>query len=229
MNRFSSEELVAKRTNGECYHCTEKYTTDHKCTGKGVFLIDMDDNVDEESMPEELGISLHALTGIDVGNTMKLLVVINGVSLVALVDSGSTHTFIQEGLVDKLGLTVERRTGLSVKVANGDRVPSMGVCRQVAISIDNDTFDISCYTLAMDGFDIVLGVQWLHTLGPILWNFSDLTMAFWHKERVVRWSGISGPQSQLSVLSVTRDLMATLLDSFTDIFEEPQPPTSSAP
>jgi|UPI0004DEAEA7 hypothetical protein len=193
MNRFSSEELAAKRTNGECYHCTEKYTTDHKCTGKGVFLNEMGDNVDEESMPEELGISLHALTGIDVGNTMKLLVVINGVSLVALVDSGSTHTFIQEGLVDKLGLTVERRTCLSVKVANGDRVPSTGVCRQVVISIDNDTFDISYYTLAMDGFDIVLGVQWLHTLGPILWNFGDLTMAFWHKERVVRWSGISGP------------------------------------
>jgi hypothetical protein len=96
-----------------------------------------------------------------VGNTMKLPVVINGVSLVALVDSGSTHTFIQEGLVSKLGIMVERRTGLSIKVANGDRVPSTGVCRQVAISIDKDTFDISCYTLAMDGFDVVLGVQWL--------------------------------------------------------------------
>jgi hypothetical protein len=124
MKRLSSEELAAKRANGECYHCTEKYTTDHKCAGKGVFLIEMDDDADAESVQEELGISLHALTGIDVGNTMKLPVVINGVSLVALVDSGSTHTFIQEGLVSKLGLMVERRTGLSVKVANGDRVPA---------------------------------------------------------------------------------------------------------
>jgi hypothetical protein len=222
MKRLSSEELAAKRANGECYHCTEKYTTDHKCAGKGVFLIEMDDDADEESMPEELGISLHALTRIDVGNTMKLPVIINGVSLVALVDSGSTHTFIQEGLVDKLGLTVECRSGLSVKVANGDRVPSIGVCRQVAISIDKDTFDISCYTLTMDGFDVVLGVQWLRTLGQILWNFANLTMAFWHKDRAVRWSGIGGPQPQISVLAVTRDLLTTLLDSFNDIFEEPR-------
>lgn len=87
----------------------------------------MDDNFDEETTPEELGISLHALMGINVGNTMKLFVIINGVSLVGLVDSGSTHTFIQEGLVDKLGLTMDRRPDLSMEVANGDRVPSTGV------------------------------------------------------------------------------------------------------
>lgn len=58
------------------------------------------------------------------------------------------------------------------------RVPSTGVCRKVVISINNDTFDISCYTLTVEGFNIVLGVQWLRTLGPILWNFADLTMAF---------------------------------------------------
>jgi hypothetical protein len=45
---------------------------------------------------------------------------------------------------------------------------------------------ISCYTLAMEVFDIVLRVQWLRTLGLILWNFTDLTMAFWHKECDVR-------------------------------------------
>jgi hypothetical protein len=38
----------------------------------------------------------------------------------------------------------------------------------------------------MEVFDIVLRVQWLRTLGLILWNFTDLTMAFWHKECDVR-------------------------------------------
>ena len=68
----------------------------------------MDDDADAESVQEELGISLHDLTGIDVGNTMKLPVVINGVSLVALVDSGSTHTFIQE--MSKVSLSMEIAT-----------------------------------------------------------------------------------------------------------------------
>jgi hypothetical protein len=36
-----------------------------------VFLLELDDDVAEEAM-EELGISLHALTDIDVDETMKL-------------------------------------------------------------------------------------------------------------------------------------------------------------
>lgn len=32
--------------------------------------------------------------------------------------------------------------------------------------------------LPIKGCDMVLGVQWLHSLGPIVWNFASLTMQF---------------------------------------------------
>lgn len=121
--RLSAEELAAKRARGECYNCTEKYTADHKCAVKGVFFLELADE-DEEEVAAELGISLHALTGTEVGNTMQLRINIHGTSLTALVDSGSTHTFIQENVAAKLGLQVDCRPGLSVKVANGDKIPS---------------------------------------------------------------------------------------------------------
>jgi hypothetical protein len=66
------EEFAAKRANGECYHCNEKYYADHKCIAKGVFLLEMDDDMEEDATAEDLGISLHALTGIDISSTMKL-------------------------------------------------------------------------------------------------------------------------------------------------------------
>jgi hypothetical protein len=72
---------------------------DHKCTSKGVFLIEMDDDVEVDVAADELGISLDTLTGIDVSNTMKLRVRVKGMALVALVDTSSTHTFIKEGLL----------------------------------------------------------------------------------------------------------------------------------
>jgi hypothetical protein len=40
--------------------------SDHRCTTKGVYLIEMDDEVEVDTASDELGISLHALIGIDV-------------------------------------------------------------------------------------------------------------------------------------------------------------------
>jgi hypothetical protein len=49
----------------------------------------MDDDSEPDTIANELGISLHALTGIDIANTMKLQVRIKGTTLVTLVDTGS--------------------------------------------------------------------------------------------------------------------------------------------
>jgi hypothetical protein len=149
--------------------------------------------MDEEDVAEDLGISLHALTGIDIGDTMKLQVTINGSMLVALVDSGTTHTFIREAVASQIGLQVAPRQGLSVKVANGDRVTSKGVCPKQLVSIDDEEFDLNCYILPLAGFDVILGVQWLRSLGPILWNFRALSMEFWQHGRTVRWTGVGAP------------------------------------
>jgi hypothetical protein len=130
--RLIAEELAGKRANNECYYCPKNFSLDHKCTTKGVFLLELDDRVEEEAAVEELGISLHALTGIDVSEMMKLQVSISGMSLVALVDTGSTHTFIKEEVAMQLGLSVDLCPSLSVKVANGDRRPLRWCLSQAA-------------------------------------------------------------------------------------------------
>jgi hypothetical protein len=145
----------------------------------------MDDEVEVDTVADELGMSLHALTGIDVANTMKLHISINGKLLVALVDTGSTHTFIKEGLLSHLGLEVTPQDGLTIKVANGEWVTSGGVCRAAAMTMGSEQFHVNFYALPLDGFDIVLGVQWLRTLGPILWDFDDLKMMFWRDGQTV--------------------------------------------
>jgi hypothetical protein len=212
---------VAKRANGECYRCTEKFTPDHKCASKGVFLIEMDDDVEVDVAVDELGISLHALTDIDVFNTMKLQVCVKGMMLVTLVDTGSTHTFIKEGLLLQLGLSVTPWEGLSVKVANGERVTSGGVCRATYMDIDSEYFSTDLYILPLDDFDIVLGIQWLHTLGPILWDFNNLTMSFWRDGCRVQWIGVGGLAPHCNALLTPWGLMEALLESFADIFTEP--------
>jgi hypothetical protein len=77
-----------------------------------VFLLELDDETEEHVVADDLCISLHALINIDTNNTMKLHVIIKGTPLVALVDTGSTHIFIQEEVVSQLDLRMEQHLGL---------------------------------------------------------------------------------------------------------------------
>jgi len=66
-----------------------------------------------------------------------------------------------------------------VVVTNGDRVACRGLARDVAVRIAEEHFTVDCY-------DVVLGTTYLRTLGPILWDFDDLCMAFWrHGRRIL--------------------------------------------
>jgi hypothetical protein len=91
--------------------------------------------------------------------------------LVVLEDTSSTHTFVKEAVVPHLSLQVMPRPGLTIKAANDERVVSQGVCKEADMVIDAKHFITDLYVLPLDDFDIVLSVQWLHTLSPIVWYF----------------------------------------------------------
>lgn len=76
--------------------------------------------------------------------------------------------------------------------------------------------------MPLGGFDIVLGVQWLRTLGLILWDFDALFMLFWRKDHQVTWKGKAGPLSKSQAHSIHgSDLMATLLEEYFAVFATP--------
>ena len=116
---------------------------------------------------------------------MKIKGRINDVSLVLLLETGSTHNFIDATLVFSLHLMVNQSQTLEVKVANGVVVKTQGFCDQVPVCIQGEEFSIQFHLLPLRGCDIVFGTQWLTTLGDIQWNFQFLTMEFCHKEHKV--------------------------------------------
>nr|CCI55326.1 PH01B001I13.22 [Phyllostachys edulis] len=181
------------------------------------------DEEDDEEVDEDATISLLALTGIRKAQTMQPPVLINGIQLMALVDSGSTHNFIAAELIDKVGLKLAPRTGLSVAVANGNKITCGGVCYTTPISIDHEHFVLDLLTIPLGGFDIVLGVQWLRSLGPITWDFSNLTMRLHRQDRTVTWHGVAPvqPARHLHAAAAVGELMEELLAEFPSVFDEP--------
>ena len=72
-------------------------------------------------------VSLYAIAGIRTENAMLLPVSVHGHRLVALLDSGSTHNFINADLLRRLHLSTAPHPNMRVLVANSDRVPCEGV------------------------------------------------------------------------------------------------------
>jgi hypothetical protein len=169
---LTAVEMAAKHERSECFHCTEKYSRAHAkvCQPKGMFLLQMDDespsfDADAEEDPR---VSLHAITGLPSTETIQFEVRLNDHTIGALVDSGSTHSFISVTAECRLHLDPVHNPGLHVGVANGDQVACIDICRAVHIFIDSEEFVIDLFVIPLEGYDMVLGVQWLCTLGPIL-------------------------------------------------------------
>ena len=52
-------------------------------------------------------------------------------------------------------------------------LPYKWKCYNVCISIGDYSFLSNMFSMPLGGCDVILGTQWLRTLGPILWNFVE--------------------------------------------------------
>ena len=166
--------MAQRRLEGLCFNCPAKFSKEHlkQCPMRGIYIMDMEEddagsNSDTDGSPE---VSIHTMACIPTGDTMLLHTTVLRESLVALVDSGLTHCF--------MSTTTAERPGLTVGVANGERVASAGVYPNTAISIVGEDFCVDIYAIPLAGYEMVLGCQWLRTLGPVLWDFKLKTMTF---------------------------------------------------
>jgi predicted aspartyl protease len=94
---------------------------------KGIYFLEFDDDTVVEDDDDDPQISLLAMTGIKSGGTIQLATTVAKATMTALIDSGSTHCFMATATADRLGLTPSPRPGMTVAVANGERVPTSGV------------------------------------------------------------------------------------------------------
>ena len=106
---------------------------------------------------EDVEITLYALIGTLTPGTMRVRGKINGSGLVILVDTSSTHNFVDALLVSSLQLKVDVSRILEVKVANGTVVRTQGICSSVLMCVQGVEFCVQFHVLALGGCDAVLG------------------------------------------------------------------------
>lgn len=72
-------------------------------------------------------------------------------------------------------LMVEDTPPCWVKIGNGQRVMTRGVCREVGLPLQGLRVRADCFLFPLNGEDFVLGIDWLERLGDINVNFKDMT------------------------------------------------------
>jgi hypothetical protein len=75
-------------------------------------------------------------------------------------------------------------------IANGGFMKCGGRCENVCLQISDYHQKSHMFAIDMGGCDIVLGVDWLRTLGPILMDFKALTMQFDQEGHQYKFQGI---------------------------------------
>ncbi|GKA83144.1 reverse transcriptase [Tanacetum coccineum] len=179
--QLTQKELEEKRAKNQCFYYDQRYSPGHKCSGhvyslevigeneeyeEGVIeqlveSIEEEENVEicnvvfDNSSQDTPRISLNALSGVNSFQTMRVRGMVGKQPLYILVDSRSTHNFVDVGSAKKLGF---------VSVANGQEIVSSYECRPFNWSIQGQDDSCDVMLLPLGGCEMVLGVQWLATL-----------------------------------------------------------------
>ncbi|VFQ66833.1 unnamed protein product [Cuscuta campestris] len=153
---------------------------------------------------------------------------INDGAVQVLLDGGSTHNFIHPDVAERLALSLHPVSPFRVYVGNGDSLRCTYSCPQTPLSLQGHCFNVDLYLLEIHGQDVVLGVQWLQTLGKVAHDYSQMTMEFSWKGGTVT---LRGDQPHPRPLSYSQFCTLVATAGAGEVFElllsDAQPPSST--
>lgn len=187
---LSLAEFDDRKSKGLFYFCDEKYTPGHICKGKKpqFYHIEIEEEeeddepfaiINENIETEFAQISVNALAGDDVYQTMRVSGHCGKKEIQILMDFESLHNFIDEALAKRLGCKILPRAPMTVKVANGELLVCDTFVKGFTWKMQGVDFKADVNLIPLGVCDLVLGVQWFTTtLGSIKLNYQDNTIEF---------------------------------------------------
>ncbi|VFQ64861.1 unnamed protein product [Cuscuta campestris] len=193
-----------RRNKGLCFRWGDPFRPGHRFTTSTFSLMEVDvegNPIPEtfepapkmEEIIEEAEISFNAILGTSSAATMKLQGSIQNRNVLCLVDSGSTHNFISERLVNELNLVITSIPVLGVQIGDGSLVRCGKICKAVKLQLPGLSITQDFYPFSLSGSDLVLGIKWLASLNTIQANWNEMFLIFWvDGKRCLNGSALNG-------------------------------------
>ena len=122
---------------------------------------------------EEMNLTIpcNTLARITTPQTIKIEAHIKKKKVIVLIDLGSTHRFIHYKIAKELNSFLYPALECQLMVAIGGTINCSGKCHNIKISMGEYVLNNPMLSIRMGGANVVLGVQWLQSLGTIAFNF----------------------------------------------------------
>lgn len=251
-----------RRSKGLCFTCGERWSRDHKCSPTiqlhvmeellEALQVNEDpcgDDIVAEAENSLMAISSHAVAGVESPRSIRLRGWIQGVELLMLLDSGSTHSFLGEHISSRLQGLRNLDQPVQIKVADGGLL----LCSMEIPNCDwwmqGNHYRTNFKVLQLGGYDAILVMDWLEKFSPMHIDWSQKWLEFVKAGEVVRIQGILPQTDQCSIIcpiqvkgllrsesvmhlihlqkaeqpidSATPSIIQQVLSQFQEVFQEP--------
>nr|GEZ59361.1 transposon Ty3-I Gag-Pol polyprotein [Tanacetum cinerariifolium] len=105
--------------------------------------------------------------------------------LYILIDSSSTHNLLDVNMAKRMRCNIWSTCPLAVYVPGGKQMVTVSECKDFKWKLYGYTFTYDVMLLPLGICCMVLGIQWLSTLGDIRWNFQQLKREFLYNNKRV--------------------------------------------
>lgn len=217
-----------RRSKGLCFTCGEKWGREHKCAssiqlhvvqellavlqGPDIsseeFIVQSDDSL--------MAISIQAINATESNHSIRLRGWLQGIEVLMLVDSGSTHSFVDHQLGLKLTGVKSMASPARVKVADGGHLNCSLYVNNCDWLTQGIHFKSNFRLLSLGTYDVILGMDWLEQFSPMKVDWVQKWLEFQFQGSTVRLQGIQSHIS--SCLPITPDQLTGLLKSGSALF-----------
>ncbi|GKA97825.1 ty3-gypsy retrotransposon protein [Tanacetum coccineum] len=208
--RLSPEALQKRRAEGLCFRCPEKFHPGHICSPPQFLLIaDNETELETEQLPEPdffsletpqpdttylsdkttqhtphfLALSDAAYFGLHSHRAIRVTGYIHGQPVTILINCGSTHNIIQPRIASLLPITPTNIKPFPVMVGSGQFLECKSLFPTTPLEVNKTQFHVPLFLIDVAGADVILGLAWLSSLGPILADFSIPQLSFTINEK----------------------------------------------
>ena len=95
-----------------------------------------------------------------------------------MIDGGATHNFINAAWVAKRRFPTEKFEGFTIAVAGNTSMECSYWVPKLNVTLDNFHMTDSFYVVNVADTNVVLGIQWLYSIGEYTTNYRAMEMEF---------------------------------------------------